>query len=199
MSVPASAIRPAISIARALRIAVPIVALLALVPLVLPPYSAILLAYGLVMAIGALAVIAGYEDKGDELARTMGLTTFAIANLMFSFTARDALRSIFSLDTFSDRTFLLTTGLSVASIIFVTELRPFQRVFHTVEQLADIPLGHQQPVGKLLLGQPFAGADLGEDVELRQAQIVRAHLRDEPVLDTMEDAGKAEPERGGRL
>jgi Ca2+-transporting ATPase len=88
---------------------------------------------GLVMAIGTLAVIAGYEDKGDELARTMGLTTFAIANLMFSFTARDAVRSMFSLDTFSDRTFLLTTALSVGSIIFVTELRVFQRVFHTVE------------------------------------------------------------------
>src|SRR4051794_22370899 len=88
---------------------------------------------GLVMATGTLAVIAGYEDKGDELARTMGLTTFAIANLMFSFTARDAVRSMFSLDTFSDRTFLVTTGLSVASIILVTELRVFQRVFHTVE------------------------------------------------------------------
>jgi Ca2+-transporting ATPase len=85
------------------------------------------------MATGTLAVIAGYEDKGDELARTMGLTTFAIANLMFSFTARDALRSVFSLDTFRDKTFLITTGLSVASIIFVTELRVFQRVFHTVE------------------------------------------------------------------
>src|SRR3954447_7381460 len=88
---------------------------------------------GLVMAAATLGVIAGYEDKGDELARTMGMTTFAIANLMFSFTARDALRSVFSLDTFRDKTFLITTGLSVASIIFVTELRVFQRVFHTVE------------------------------------------------------------------
>jgi Ca2+-transporting ATPase len=88
---------------------------------------------GLVMAIATLAVIAGYEDKGDELARTMGLTTFSIANLMFSFTARDAVRSVFSLDTFRDKTFLITTGMSVAAIIFVTELRVFQRVFHTVE------------------------------------------------------------------
>ena len=31
------------------------------------------------------------------------MTTFAIANLVFSFTARDELRSVFSLDTFSDR------------------------------------------------------------------------------------------------
>jgi P-type Ca2+ transporter type 2C len=88
---------------------------------------------GFVMAIATLAVIAGYEDDGTELARTMGLTTFAIANLMFSFTARDAVRSVFSLDTFSDRMFLVTTGLSVAAIVFVTELRVFQRVFGTVE------------------------------------------------------------------
>src|SRR5206468_7796069 len=44
------------------RIAVPIAVLLALVPLVLPPYSSTLLAYGLVMAIGALGfnLLLGY-------------------------------------------------------------------------------------------------------------------------------------------
>ena len=42
------------------------------------------------------------------------MTTFAIANLVFSFTARDELRSVFSLDTFNDRTFLLTSLMSVA-------------------------------------------------------------------------------------
>ena len=46
------------------------------------------------------------------------MTTFAIANLFFSFTARDELRSVFSLDTFNDRTFLLTSLMSVAAIIF---------------------------------------------------------------------------------
>src|SRR2546428_7777745 len=53
MSVPAPAPRTTASATRPLRIAVPIAVLLALVPLVLPPYSSILLAYGLVMAIGA--------------------------------------------------------------------------------------------------------------------------------------------------
>ena len=89
---------------------------------------------GLVMAATTLAVIAGAEhDKGVELARTMGMTTFAIANLFFSFTARDALRSVFSLDTFNDRTFLLTSLLSAAAIIFGTELQFFQRILDTVE------------------------------------------------------------------
>ena len=89
---------------------------------------------GLVMAAATMAIIAGAEhDDGVELARTMGMTTFAIANLCFSFTARDKLRSVFSLDTFNDRTFLLTSLLSAAAIIFATELRFFQRVLDTVE------------------------------------------------------------------
>jgi Ca2+-transporting ATPase len=89
---------------------------------------------GLVMAAATMAVIAGAEDaEGEQLARTMGLTTFAIANLCFSFTARDALRSVFSLDTFNDRTFLTTSLLSVAAIVFGTELDFFHRILDTVE------------------------------------------------------------------
>jgi P-type Ca2+ transporter type 2C len=89
---------------------------------------------GLVMAAATLAVTAGAEhEEGEQLARTMGMTTFALANLFFSFTARDALRSVFSLDTFNDRTFLITSLVSVAAIIFATELRFFQRILDTVE------------------------------------------------------------------
>jgi Ca2+-transporting ATPase len=89
---------------------------------------------GVVMAAATLAVIAGAEhDRGDALARTMGLTTFSLANLFFSFTARDALRSVFSLDTFADRMFLTTTLASVAAIVFATELRFFQRILKTEE------------------------------------------------------------------
>ena len=62
MSVPAPTPRATASSTRPLRIAVPIAVLLALVPLVLPAYSSILLAYGLVMAIGALGfnLLLGY-------------------------------------------------------------------------------------------------------------------------------------------
>jgi P-type Ca2+ transporter type 2C len=89
---------------------------------------------GLVMAVATLAVIAGAEDaEGEHVARTMGLTTFSLANLFFSFTARDALRSVFSLDTFNDRTFIITSLLSAGAIIFATELRFFQRILDTVE------------------------------------------------------------------
>src|SRR5918994_1337833 len=89
---------------------------------------------GFVIAVATLGVAAGAEhDKGEVLARTMAMTTFGIANLVFSFTARDALRSVFSLDTFNDRTFLLTSLMSVAAIILATELQFFQRILDTVE------------------------------------------------------------------
>jgi len=86
-----------------------------------------------VMAAATLAVIAGAEHaEGTKLARTMGLTTFAIANLAFSFTARDQLRSVFSLDTFNDRRFVLTSLMSVAAIILATGLGFLQKVLDTV-------------------------------------------------------------------
>jgi Ca2+-transporting ATPase len=88
---------------------------------------------GLVMAVVTLAVAAGAEDAdGEDLARTMALTTFAIANLMFSFTARDQLRSVFNLDTFNDRRFVIASLLSVVAIVSAAELQFFQRVLDTV-------------------------------------------------------------------
>ncbi len=93
---------------------------------------------GLVMAAATLGVVAGAEDaEGEDLARTMGLTTFAIANLAFSFTARDELRSVFSLDTVSDRTFLMASLMSVAAIVLATELQFFHRILDTVPLTGD--------------------------------------------------------------
>ena len=89
---------------------------------------------GLVMAAATLGVIAGAEHtESDALARTMGLTTFSLANLFFSFTARDALRSVFDPDTFNDRTFVLASLASAAAIVFGTELGFFQRILDTEE------------------------------------------------------------------
>jgi Ca2+-transporting ATPase len=88
---------------------------------------------GLVMAVATLAVIAGAEhEEGEELARTMGLTTFALANLFFSFTARDKLRSAFDLEELNDRTFLVTTLMSALSILLATELGFLQKLLDTV-------------------------------------------------------------------
>jgi Ca2+-transporting ATPase len=89
---------------------------------------------GLVMAVGTLAVAAGAEhDHGEKLARTMALTTFAVANLVFSFTTRDDRRSVFSLDTFNDRMFVIASLASAASIILATSFGFLQRILDTVE------------------------------------------------------------------
>ena len=88
---------------------------------------------GVVMAASTLAVIAGAEDaEGETLARTMGLTTFAIANLAFSFTARDELRSALSPESLADRTFLTASLMSVVAIVVATELDFFHRILDTV-------------------------------------------------------------------
>jgi len=62
----------------------------------------------------------------------MGLTTFAISNVVFSLTTRDERRSVFSLELLEDRTFLLCTGGSLAAILLGTELGILQRILNTV-------------------------------------------------------------------
>ena len=62
----------------------------------------------------------------------MGLTTFAISNVLFSLATRDERRSVFSLEVLEDRMFLLCTAGSAAAILFGPELGIFQRILHTV-------------------------------------------------------------------
>ena len=61
----------------------------------------------------------------------MALTTFSIANLIFSFTALDEKRTIFSLETVSDRKFLMFSGLSALAIVLGTELGLLNRILQT--------------------------------------------------------------------
>ena len=61
----------------------------------------------------------------------MGVTTFGLANLFFSWTVRSDLRSVFSLDPFDDHRFLVTSAMSLAAIVLGTELGLFQRILHT--------------------------------------------------------------------
>jgi P-type Ca2+ transporter type 2C len=87
---------------------------------------------GLVMAGITLGVAWWAEDHhGTAVARTMALTTFSIANLYFSFTALEERRTIFSMETFSDRKFLMFSGLSAAAIVLGTELDMFNRFLQT--------------------------------------------------------------------
>jgi Ca2+-transporting ATPase len=87
---------------------------------------------GLVLGAGTLGVIWWAEDhRSVAIARTMGLTTFALANVFFSLEARDERRSIFNLDILDDRKFLVFTGASFAAIVVGPEIGLFQRILHT--------------------------------------------------------------------
>jgi P-type Ca2+ transporter type 2C len=85
-----------------------------------------------VMAIGTVGLGWWADDHhGAHVARTMALTTFSIANLVFSFTALDEKRSVFSLESVSDRKFLFATGLSAVAIVLGTEMDVLNRFLGT--------------------------------------------------------------------
>jgi Ca2+-transporting ATPase len=60
------------------------------------------------------------------------MTSFAIANLFYSFCERDELQSVFSLDVLRDRKFLMFSGASVVAIVLAPQLNLFNRILHTV-------------------------------------------------------------------
>ncbi|MCU0484136.1 MAG: cation-translocating P-type ATPase C-terminal domain-containing protein, partial [Chloroflexi bacterium] len=87
---------------------------------------------GLVMGGGALAVIYWSANTFDETAaRTMGLITFSVSNVAFSFATKDEQRSVFSLDLLGDRPFLYATLASIATIVLMTEFGLFRRILDT--------------------------------------------------------------------
>ena len=88
---------------------------------------------GLLMATGTLAVISWAEQAhGLRVARTMGMVTFALFILFFSIESKDERDSAFSLDTFSDRTFVVTSSGSFVLLVLSTVLGIFQAVMRTV-------------------------------------------------------------------
>ena len=88
---------------------------------------------GLILGGTTLGVIWWANDAHDTaVARTMGMTTFAIANVFLSFAVKDDLASIFSSESLADRRLLKATGLSAIAILFGAEVQVFQRILGTV-------------------------------------------------------------------
>jgi Ca2+-transporting ATPase len=88
---------------------------------------------GLVLGLTALGVIWWAEDAHDvAVARTMGMTTFALANILLAYAVKDQLRTVFTLDTFTDRRLLQMSAISLAVIVLSTELRILQRILDSV-------------------------------------------------------------------
>ncbi|MBO0728005.1 MAG: HAD-IC family P-type ATPase, partial [Acidimicrobiaceae bacterium] len=87
---------------------------------------------GLVMATSTVSVVSWAEHQHTLIvARTMGVVTFSLLNLFFSLEAKDQRQSAFSLDTFSDRKFVITTGSSFLLLVMSTALQPFQTILKT--------------------------------------------------------------------
>ena len=83
---------------------------------------------GLIMAAGTLGIASYVEHgHGDAVARTVALTAFSIDNLLFSFTALDEQRTMFNVESFADRKFLVRDRFSAVAIVLGTELDMFNR------------------------------------------------------------------------
>src|SRR5215468_3993978 len=91
-----------------------------------------LVTVGLIMGVGTLAVISWAEQARTEaVGHTMGVVTFSLSALFFSIATKDERRTAFSLDTFSDKTFNIATGVSVLALILATVIGPFQKFLST--------------------------------------------------------------------
>jgi P-type Ca2+ transporter type 2C len=93
-----------------------------------------LVSVGLVMAVCTLSLVSWAQQAHTlTIARTMGLVVFSLLNLFFSIEAKDEQESAFSLSTFSDRTFILTAGVSLFLIVMATLLAPCQAILKTTQ------------------------------------------------------------------
>ena len=100
---------------------------------ILPPrLTAWLGLVGLVMGGGTLAVIAwansAFPSEGDVVARTMGVTTFALFRIASSLETADETKSVFTGYILGNGALLKATGLSVLTIVLATELGILQNV-----------------------------------------------------------------------
>jgi Ca2+-transporting ATPase len=97
-----------------------------------------LLAYlasvGFVIGATTLGIISWATDPhGLVVARTMGFTAFCLSHVFFAATTKDERRSMFNLDTFADKPFLIATGTALVVIVLTTTLAPLQRLLETTE------------------------------------------------------------------
>jgi P-type Ca2+ transporter type 2C len=91
-----------------------------------------LITAGLIVGVGTLGVISWAEQARTEaVAHTMGVVTFSLYALFFSIATRDERRTVFSLDTISDKRFNIWTGVSVATLILATVLGPLEALLKT--------------------------------------------------------------------
>ena len=94
---------------------------------------------GLVMAAGhpGRARLGRATSYGDVVARTMGMTTFALFRLFSSLETADEEESLFGGSILGNRPLLMAIGLSVLTIVLATEFGFLQRLLGTVSLSVD--------------------------------------------------------------
>ena len=91
-----------------------------------------LVTVGLVTGIGTLGVISWAEqERTQAVAHTVGVVTFSLYALFFSIATRNERQTAFSLDTLSDKTFNIATGVSLVTLILATVLGPLEALLDT--------------------------------------------------------------------
>ena len=138
---------------------------------------------GIVLGGTSLGVVWWADDEyGDTVARTMGMTTFALANVVFAFCVKDRLASVLSVATLADKRLLLTTALSGVAILFGTELQLLNRILGTVSLtgtqwaiclLAALPIVVVSEVQKLVLRRRIAA---GEGAGAEEAPLAHGQI-----------------------
>jgi Ca2+-transporting ATPase len=88
---------------------------------------------GGVMGLSTLAVLSWANNtyNDDVVARTMGMITFSVSNVAFSFVTKDERHSVFDLDVMGDRPFLYATLASIATIVLIPNFDFFNRLLGT--------------------------------------------------------------------
>ena len=87
---------------------------------------------GLVLTAGTLGVLAWASGAyGDVIARTMGVTTFALFRVFSSLETADVDESVFGGSILGNRPLLIGTAISAVTIILTTELPFLQRLLGT--------------------------------------------------------------------
>jgi Ca2+-transporting ATPase len=108
----------------------------------LPILPARLLTYlvfiGVVISVLTLGVISWATTQyGEAVARTMGLTTFALTNVWFALETADEEGSMFSATTLGNPVLLKAAGLALVATVVTSELGLLNRILDTVNLTTD--------------------------------------------------------------
>ena len=134
---------------------------------------------GLTMAVATLGVIAWATPVyGEDVARTMGLTVFSLANIWFAFETAHEEKSIVSAETLANPTLLKAGAAAIIATVAASELGLLNRILDTVNLTTE-----QWAICLVLSLAVVAVAEI--------KKLLRIRTSDAPQLDQPEAAAPA--------